>query len=395
MQNKYCKLVLVEVNESGSGKAAQSNKFYEMTYTGGSSFGVVYGRIESTQTKVSYPYGMWDTKYREKVKKGYKDVTELASVEIVEQKVKPVEYVDIEDVHVAEFITVMKRYTDGLVNKVYSVKSTSVSKKQVDEAQKLLDELSNLAKSKKKDVTLINTRLVELYMVIPRYIKDVRREILPHIDLEKVLSQEQDNLDAMALQVNINKKSEEVKESKTPKKLSILDQLGVTLNKINSSAEVDKYVKQISGMKVKSIFQVDKPRENQVFENWVKNQKNKDTTVVIHGTRCTSVIPILEQGLKIRPSGNFQFSGKVYGNGNYFSEDWNTSRHYTGNDTDKVLLVYEVHVGKPSYNSASNYSEIQRMGYDSFAMKGQGGLHTMRVMYKEEQSRIKYIIWLK
>ncbi len=386
MNKQYVKLVMVTKDNN--------NKFYEMTYTGGSSFDVLYGRIESTQTKVSYPYGMWDTKYREKVKKGYKDVTELASVEVTETKVAPTEYIDIADPHVSEFVTVMKRYTDGLVNKVYSVKSTAVSQKQVDEAQKLLDDLSNLAKSKKKDVTLINTRLVELYMVIPRYIKDVRKEILPHIKLEEVLSQEQDNLDAMALQVNMNTKVEPTTSAK-PKKVSILDQLGVSLKKINSSAEVDKYVKQISGMKVKSIFEVDKPKENTIFEGWLSKQSNKATTVVIHGTRCTSVIPILEQGLKIRPSGNFQFSGKVYGNGNYFSEDWNTSRYYTGNDSDKVLLVYEVHVGKPSYNSANNYSEIQRMGYDSFAMKGHGGLHTMRVMYREEQSRIKYIIWLK
>ena len=387
MNKQYVKLVMTTKDNN--------NKFYEMTYNGGSNFSVVYGRIESTQTHVSYPISMWNTKYNEKVKKGYKDVTHLTAVEVVEQKTEVVEYVDITDKDVADFITVMKRYTDGLVSKVYSVKSTSVSKVQVDEAQKILDDLAEMAKAKKQNVSVINTRLVELYMVIPRYIKDVRKEILPHINLTKVLSQEQDNLDAMASQVNMNKKSEPKSDSKTPKKVSILDQLGVNMRKISSSPDVDKYVKQITGLRVKSIFEVDKKAENDICDTWLKKQSNKTTATVIHGTRCTSVIPILEQGLKIRPAGNFQFSGKVYGVGNYFSEDWNTSRYYTGSDNDKVLLVYEVHVGKPSYRSANNYNEIQRMGYDSFAMKGSGGLHTMRVMYREEQSRIKYIIWLK
>lgn len=129
--------------------------------------------------------------------------------------------------------------------------------------------------------------------------------------------------------------------------------------------------------------------ENLIFTNWLKSQKNQKTTVVLHGTRCTSVIPILEQGLKIRPAGNFQFSGKAYGNGNYFSEQSSTSLGYTGNDNDKVLLVYEVHTGKESKSSFNDYSSCKKAGYDSF----EGGW--LRVAYNEQQSRIKYIIWLK
>ncbi len=390
MAKQYCKLILVEVNDKPKeGKAAQSNKYYEMIYEGGSNFTVKYGRVESTETVIQYSYYDWDKKYREKIKKGYKDVTDLAAVEIKEVKVPKVEYEDISDKDVADFITVMKRYTDGLVSKVYSVKATSVSQKQVDTAQKLLDELSDMAKVSKKNVTAINTKLVELYMVIPRYIKDVRKEILPHIKLEAVLSQEQDNLDAMALQVNIKDKNAVQSKSSTPKKVSILDQLGVTIKRIQSNKDVDRYVKQISGSKVKALFEVNKPRENAIFENWLSAQNNKKTTIVLHGTRCTSVIPILEQGLKIRPAGNFQFSGKAYGNGNYFSEQSSTSLGYTGSDSDKVLLVYEVHTGKESKSCFNDYSSCKKAGYDSF----EGGW--LRVAYNEQQSRIKYIIWLK
>ena len=136
----------------------------------------------------------------------------------------------------------------------------------------------------------------------------------------------------------------------------------------------------------------------------MKKQKNKETRYLIHGTRCTSVIPIIEQGLKIRPSGNFQFSGKAYGNGNYFSEVVDKSLGYTGYDNDKVLLVYEVHTGNPFvyqgwYRGNSftlSYPELSKRGYDSTHVNaGNGLLNSEIIAYKEEQCRLKHIIWLQ
>lgn len=398
MQKMYKKLILVEVNDDKAGKkAGQSNKYYEMIWDGGSTFTVKYGRVESTEQTCTYSYYDWNKKYAEKIRKGYKDVTDMVSVEVEETTSKQQE-VEIEkgtDGEVYSFLVAMKRYTDGLVSRTYSVKSDKVSQKQVDEAQKILDELADLGQSKKKNVTLINTKLVELYTVIPRYIKDVRKEILPHIDLDKTIVQEQDNLDAMASQVNMNKKNVIVDKKETKQKMDLLSKMGVEMRTIKPNKEVDEYVRQLTGKKVKAVFEIKKPWEDERFDRWLKGQTNKKTSIVIHGTRCTSVIPILEQGLKVRPASNFQFSGKVYGNGNYFSEECDTSLCYTGNDSDRVLLVYEVHSGKASYNSYANYNQCRDAGYDSFAMKGTANRHMMRVMYREEQARIKYAIWLK
>jgi poly [ADP-ribose] polymerase len=155
---------------------------------------------------------------------------------------------------------------------------------------------------------------------------------------------------------------------------------------------------------VEAIFELSKPEENQIFDGWVNKQSNKQTRTLIHGTRCSSVLSILKQGLKIRPSGNFQFSGKVYGNGNYFSEVVQKSLGYTGYDNDKILLVYEVHTGNPFvydgwYRGNSfdlNYKELQKRGFDSTYVKaGNGLLNSEIIAYNEEQCRVKYIIWLK
>ena len=392
---KYCKLILVS--------SENNNKFYEMTWDGGSNFTVKYGRVESTTQTATYPYSKWSSKYNEKIRKGYKDVTDLVSVKVEEKKQEKETFAAIKDRLVNEFLNLMKSYTDKLVKATYSVKAEAVSQKQVDEAQKLIDEINAMDA---KLVSSINQKLTELYMVIPRYMGHVRDYLLPNIKLDKHMQQEQDNLDAMAAQVSMIKpKTKKELTAEKKKAQTLLDKLGITNMKECSGVpkEVEYLIKQNHGRKVNAIFELEKPTEDAIFESWMKKQKNKSTRILIHGTRCTSVIPILEIGLKIRPTGNFQFSGKAYGDGNYFSEHMHKSLNYTGHDADKVILVYEVHTGNPfTYDGwfrgnsfPLNYKELSKRGYDSTYVKAGNGLMNSEIIaYNEEQARIKFIIWL-
>lgn len=395
MQNRYVKLIMVDENNR--------NKFYEMNWDGGSNFTVKYGRVESTTQTATYPYSKWSSKYNEKIRKGYKDVTDLVSVKVEEKKQEKETFAAIKDRLVNEFLNLMKSYTDKLVKATYSVKAEAVSQKQVDEAQKLIDEINAMDA---KLVSSINQKLTELYMVIPRYMGHVRNYLLPNIKLDKHMQQEQDNLDAMAAQVSMIKpKTKKELTAEKKKAQTLLDKLGITNMKECSGVpkEVEYLIKQNHGRKVNAIFELEKPAEDAIFEEWMKKQKNKTTRILIHGTRCTSVIPILEIGLKIRPTGNFQFSGKAYGDGNYFSEHMHKSLNYTGYDADKVILVYEVHTGSPfTYDGwfrgnsfPLNYKELSKRGYDSTYVKAGNGLMNSEIIaYNEEQARIKFIIWL-
>lgn len=395
MQNRYVKLIMVDENNR--------NKFYEMNWDGGSNFTVKYGRVESTTQTATYPYSKWSSKYNEKIRKGYKDVTDLVSVKVEEKKQEKETFAAIKDRLVNEFLNLMKSYTDKLVKATYSVKAEAVSQKQVDEAQKLIDEINAMDA---KLVSSINQKLTELYMVIPRYMGHVRDYLLPNIKLDKHMQQEQDNLDAMAAQVSMIKpKTKKELTDEKKKAQTLLDKLGITNMKECSGVpkEVEYLIKQNHGRKVNAIFELEKPAEDAIFEEWMKKQKNKTTRILIHGTRCTSVIPILEIGLKIRPTGNFQFSGKAYGDGNYFSEHMHKSLNYTGYDADKVILVYEVHTGNPfTYDGwfrgnsfPLNYKELSKRGYDSTYVKAGNGLMNSEIIaYNEEQARIKFIIWL-
>lgn len=397
-ENKYCKLVLVS--------SSNNNKYYEMIYEGGSDFTINYGRIESTKTTLRKPIREWQSIYNSKVKKGYKDVTHTVSVTVEDKKDNKntsSALDDIKDAKVAIFLGLMKKYTDGLVAKTYTVKAKDVTQAQVDEAQK---HLNDLLKIDKKDTISINSKLLELYMVIPRYMSKVQNHLLPNIDLDKVLQQEQDNLDAMASQVNMIKTdSTDLVDSVVKKSNTLLDILEIEMETLNMVPSDIKYiVDQLGRNKIQGMFKIKKDKHTKVFNKWMLEQSNKETRHLIHGTRCTSVIPIIEQGLKIRPQGNYQFSGKVYGDGNYFSETCSKSLNYTGYDPDQVLLIFEVHTGK-SYvydgwyrgNSFTlNYKNLKDRGFDSTFVKAGGGLlNTEIIAYKEEQCHIKYILWLK
>lgn len=391
MSRKFCKLVCVT--------ADNNNKWYEMEWDGtSSSFNCKYGRIESTTQHATYPIGKWQSKYNEKIKKGYKDVTHTVQVMVPIADDKPDVLGKIEEEKVDRFLNLMKKYTDGLVAKTYTVKAQNVTQQQVDNAQGFLNKLLKIPK---KDVTTINSTLLELYMEIPRYMGDVRSYLLPNINLDKVLQQEQDNLDAMASQV---KMLVPPKKTKVKKDKSLLDVLGIKMKEIKAHKDLDYLIKQLTGRKIDGLFEIQKEEHDRIFDNWMAKQTNKQTRILIHGTRCTSVIPIIEQGLKIRPAGNYQFSGKVYGDGNYFSETCIKSLGYTGNDNDKILLVYEVHVGNPfEYNGwwtgnsfPLDIRNLESRGYDStFVKAGNGLLNSEIIVYRECQCRIRYIIHLK
>ena len=301
----------------------------------------------------------------------------------------------------------MQKYTDGLVKNTYSVTYKSVTVEQVKKAQAILDEFDKLDKKNEK---LVNEKLIELYTVIPRKMGKVQYHLLPALDLDKALEKEQDNIDAMSAKVQMyDQEKANAKKNKSKKekpKQTLLDVLGLSsMTEIKSNSELKYLIDQVGGRtKVEAIFELSKPEENQIFDGWMDKQGNKQTRTLIHGTRCSSVLSILKQGLKIRPSGNFQFSGKVYGNGNYFSEVVAKSLNYTGYDNDKILLVYEVHTGNPFvydgwYRGNSfdlNYKELQKRGFDSTYVKaGNGLLNSEIIAYNEEQCRVKYIIWLK
>jgi len=390
---RYCKLIMITDDNH--------NKYYEMQETS-ENIQVKYGRVDSSCITITKPISQWNSLIKSKLKKGYKDVTDL--VAIVKNDSKPRTLLYSQELYDI-FLKKMMDYRDGLVSSTYSVKANQVTRKQLEQAQFYINELANIKSDNElteEDIKSINNLLIQLYTVIPRYMNKVQNYLLPNISLNNLVEKEQDKLDAISSQVI--EEVQDIAEDKTT--YSPAEQLGIKIIKLDkASTEIEYITKQIS-KKIKGLFEVEIPKHRDRYRSYLESnaQRQKDNCrYLIHGTRCSSVIPIIEQGLKIRPSGNYHYSGKVYGDGNYFSEVVNKSLGYTGYDDDKILLIYQVYIGNPYvykgwYRGNSfelTYDQLKQRGYDStFVEAGNGLLNSEIIVYREEQCYLEYIVWL-
>ena len=377
------------------------NKYYEMQETS-ECIQVKYGRVDQSCIEITKPISQWSSLVKSKVKKGYVDVTEFVAV-VKDDKQQSNNIIYTQELYDI-FLKKMMDYRDGLVSATYTVKATQVTRRQLEQAQLYINDLAQVGED--YDTQHVNDLLLKLYTVIPRYMRKVQDYLLPNITLNKLVEQEQDKLDALSSQVieDIDKNIEACTDKPTIN--TIANTLNITIEVIKDCPEDIKYITKQLGNKIKGLFKVGIPKHKDKFKSYIESnaqRQNNNCRHLIHGTRCSSVIPIIEQGMKIRPSGNYHFSGKVYGDGVYFSEVTSKSLGYTGYDNDKVLLIYKVFVGNPyvykgwyrgnDFNLC--YDELKQRGYDStFVEAGNGLLNSEIIVYKEEQCYLEYIIWL-
>lgn len=378
------KIYLIKVEATDS---IQSNKFYEMNEEANGTFTVSYGRVGRASTKRSYPMSKWNSKYNEKIRKGYKDITDLkmSNTNITS---------DSGNKAFDEFYKVFKEYTSIKVQGTYLV--DTATKTQLDKAQSLLNKISNY-----KSVNSINEKLQELYMIIPRKMDNVRDHLITNLNERNTLVlKEQDALDSMDSQI-VTKVSNPLKE------------LGIKFKEA-TNADYDKIIEMTdktntgyNAPTIHKIYSITHPKEK-LFHRYVSKSKNKKTELLYHGTRNPNVFSILKSGLLIRPSNATVISGKAYGEGIYTSQNVRKSLNYTGHDEDSIFFLQDTHVGNSKiYNgwyrdgkdisrSQMNAEYFKKNGWDSlFVSAGDGLLNEEIIVYNSVQTVTKYLIWWK
>lgn len=384
MRDTY--LMYVDAVDGGT----QSNKFYNM-FPQGNTFKVEYGRMGSTVTTRSYPISKWNSTYKSKTRKGYKDITDLKTTSTVKHQSSGNQAFD-------DFFNVFKKYTGDAVKTTYL--GDSASQAQIDEVQNLINQLT------KKKVTVVkaNDILKEIYRVIPRRMTDVRRHLITDIkELKGFIQTEQDAIDAMDSSVVMNVSNP-------------FSNLGVTFDEVLDHTKMEDLLYPTMGQttrtgsqraKIHKVYAINDQSRTDMFNDWVADQKYKDCQLLIHGTRNANVFGIMKSGLLIRPA-NAYISGAVYGNGIYHSAHSAKSLGYTGGDRDKLFFIQNVHMGnhytysgwyrdgKDISRSEMNYADLQKKGYDSLYVKaGDGLLNSEYIVYNTEQTNTEYLVWMK
>lgn len=390
---------------------SQNNNKYYNCFPDGDSFRVEYGRVNSTKTVTTYPISKWDHQISSKIKKGYKDVTDLKQdlIEEVKEENPDSPYDEIENESVRRIVEKLQNLAKEKIRKNYTVTESAVTQDMVDEAQKVIDNLSN----NKFSVEDFNNELLKLFTIIPRKMQDVRSYLAKDdSDFSKIVSEEQDLLDVMRGQIYV-KPDNVVENSHVDKKgHTILDELGLEMDTVtNEEIEKIKDLMAESKHKFRNAWKVTNKKTQKRFDDFVKNNNITNTKLLFHGSRSENWFSIIKTGLVLRPT-NAVITGKMFGFGIYYAPKCQKSIGYTslsgsywahGGNHTAYMALFEVAYGTPYdvYNFDSKYydmtyEKLQKIKPGSNCLHAHSDRGMLRndeiVVYKEEQMTIKYLI---
>lgn len=385
-----------------------NNKYYNMSDNGDGKISVLRGRVGVTEIPESHPISKWDSLYKSKIKKGYKDVTHLFTESV--SSTDKVSFMDISDRLISGLIAKLQSYTQIQVSNNYKVTADKVTEKQIKEAQSLLNALTSVKTNRE-----LNKLLIEIYSVIPRKMAKVNDHLYSESDafrysiIEEVISNEQELLDSMSQQV----KQVELVNENTNNKLTLLDAMGIEIYNVRPDQET-MIKNKLANLAPNYIngFRVENKKTHDKFKKFIAGRDNKTTNLFFHGSRNENWMPILTTGLVLRPT-NAVITGKMFGYGTYFADKAQKSWGYTsargsywakGSANEAYMALYEVHTGNQlhvkrheSWHSQLDEKKLKAKGdYDSLFAEGGADLRNNEfIVYNEAQTTVKYLIQMK
>lgn len=390
---------------------ANNNKYYRMI-PHGESWTAEFGRVGAAPQSMNYPMREWDKKYKEKIKKGYVDQTDLAADLIeVEAENGRSTYKEIESKVIAEIVERLQRMARDAVQANYRVSANQVTQAMIDEAQSEIDGLLKIA-----DVNAFNDALLKLFTVVPRKMANVSDYLIRDADsIPKTIQREQDLLDVMKGQVLQKQKIEFDTEDEGDKAdRTILETLGLEFGECTPE-DVARIKSSLGSCadKFHAAWRVKNLKTQERFDKFVAENGIKDIRLLFHGSRNENWWSIINSGLVLRPT-NAVITGKMFGYGIYYAPKAQKSLGYTslsgsywarGSSSSGFMALMDVAYGKPfdaysfeSRFSSLDYNGLQRLSPGANCLHAHAGSMLRNdeiIVYKEEQSTIRYLVELK
>lgn len=389
--------------------AANNNKYYNL-FPENNEFRVEYGRIDATKTITRYPINKWESQIKNKLKKGYVDVTDLKQdlVEDISSTNPDSPYKEIENKAIKAIVDKLQSLAKDTINRNYTVKASAVTSDMINAAQAIIDELANSSLS----IEEFNDTLLKLFMVIPRRMGNVADYLASsEDDFGKIVSKEQDLLDVMRGQVYI-KPIVEINNPVDKKDKTILEELGLVFEEADrNDIALIKTLMNESASKFRNAWKVINLQTQERFDKFVKDNNITNTKLLFHGSRSENFWSIIKTGLVLRPT-NAVITGKMFGFGCYYAPKCAKSIGYTslsgsywarGGSNVAYMALFDVAYGVP-YNVYEFNSKYYDLTYDKL-QKFQPGANCLHahadkgmlrndeiVVYKEDQMTIKYLI---
>lgn len=420
---------LIMVNPDNKG--VDSNKFWNAYPQNNGTFIVRYGRVGGSEQSHIYNMSQWDKKIKEKLRKGYVDVSGNYQ-EVIEESKEDTEddaedeFTLIKNNSVREIIRRLYEYANNVIQSSYKVQADVVTQKMVDDAQKILDDLN--INYKNMSVEDFNEKLIKLFVTIPRKMKRVADHLVgDKNEFATVLEEEQSILDTMAgqvyqpkeKQIHINLDGSEYKES-------MLEKMGITMeDATDEDVEIIKKAMGDSAHRFVKAWRVSNYETEKRYKKYVAENNIGNIRLLCHGSRNQNWFNILKTGMLIRPSCAIA-TGNLFGLGLYWSnpDKYNggvaksigytsvRSAYWTGGGSDTGFIAFfDVAIGDSYdvYSFGSQYYDFNleklqktKPGAWSLWAHGQGSrnggstlINDEIIVYNVNQATVRYLVEIK
>ena len=291
---------------------------------------------------------------------------------------------------------------------LFSTPCGIVTKSSLDQANDLLVELSDFVVAGDYGNRAFTSTASDYLMLIPQEVgRKLNLEVL-FPDLAAIQKQKAilDSLEASLDSVLSGAKKDDDKPAKPQEKV-----FATKLHLVKDKKVIDRIDKKYrstlnrghscSHLRVKTVYEVEIKSMCKPFI--AQGKKIGNVMELWHGSRASNLLSILKSGLIVPPSTSSNVTGRLYGDGLYFSDQSSKATNYAygywgGGRRDNNCFVFLAHVamGKPYVPKGKYGVRYPVHGYDSTYAKGgvSGVINNEMIVYKLNQANLVNLIEL-
>lgn len=276
---------------------------------------------------------------------------------------------------------------------------------QVTEARTLLVDIADFVSVNDYDNKNFPSTLNKYLRLIPHDVgmaKITPEMIFPSFAAVQSENDLLDGLDTSFIDVTTAPKKKNTKKKDEPKvfnvELSIIEDDKIISRVKNLYQKTRKRNHQSNNLSIKTVYQVNIIAMQTAFNKY--GVKLKDVRRLWHGTKASNLLSIMRQGLVIPSSSAIHCTGRMYGDGVYFSSISTKALNYAtnywggGGDTSRTFMfLADVAMGK-CHIAGSGWGRYPISGTDStWAKGGQSGVvNDEMIVYRLDQTNLVYLV---
>jgi hypothetical protein len=240
----------------------------------------------------------------------------------------------------------------------------SLGVSQINKANQIIKQLSDLVDRKGQEDKIAELSSL-FYTCVPSALSKLK--LIDTMDMVK------DKAELMDFLGNMCYMSQSIDKNIVSKYLQLetnLDHVtdAETISMITSYANTNVGSTHNMSLKIKGIYEINKPKEKQAYNKW-SGLHNKQ--LLWHGTRLANAVGILTMGMRINPVG-VPTTGKMFGNGLYFANSSTKSAAYMGLKSKGMGIMFLCEVALGNMYERLHAESVVKLPSGKHSTKGVG-----------------------